>query len=152
VSTLDGKKQEGCIFCQFPAEDRDAENWIIHRGQHSYVILNAFPYASGHVLVLPYRHVADITELDDEELLEINQLVARSVAAIRAVYNPDGFNLGVNLGSAGGAGIPGHIHWHVVPRWSADTNFVTTVGGIRIIPEDLSVARDKILSQFAEKT
>lgn len=108
-------------------------------------MMNAFPYTSGHLMVAPYRHTADMADLDDAELLEINQLVARAVAWIREVYKPDGFNIGVNLGSAGGAGIPTHIHWHIVPRWSGDTNFMTTVGDVRVLPESLPNGYDRLM-------
>jgi len=126
------------IFVDLPDQNRDAENMILWRGQQSFVILNAFPYTSGHLMVAPYRQVADITGLNDDELLEINQLLARAVRWIRATYHPDGFNLGVNMGRAAGAGIPVHIHWHVVPRWDGDTNFMTTTAGVRVMPESLA--------------
>ena len=143
LQNLEGKR-EGCIFCQFPQENRDEETYILHRGEHAFVILNAFPYASGHLMVIPFRHVARISDLNDAELLEVNQLVARATEALQKTYNPEGFNIGVNMGSAAGAGIPDHLHWHVVPRWSADINFMTAVGGVRVIPEELSTAYAKI--------
>ena len=128
----------GDIFLDLPAQGQDEENLVLFRGVTAFVMLNAYPYTTGHLLVAPYRQVADIDLLNNEELLEINQLVAKSVRWLRAAYHPNGFNLGVNMGSAGGAGIPIHIHWHVVPRWSGDTNFMTSVGDVRVMPESLS--------------
>lgn len=127
----------GDIFVDLPAEQDDEKNLILFRGQHAFIILNAYPYANGHLMVAPYRQIADITLLNDDELLEINQLVSKSVEWLRAAYNPNGFNIGVNMGGAAGAGIPVHIHWHIVPRWNGDTNFMTVVGGTRVIPQSL---------------
>lgn len=130
-------KPGGDIFVDLPAENEDAKNFILHRGHTSFVLLNAFPYTSGHLMVAPYRQIAEIDLLEDAELLEINQLLARSVRWIKEVYRPQGFNIGVNMGRAAGAGIPVHIHWHIVPRWDGDTNFMTTVGQCRVMPETL---------------
>lgn len=130
-------KPGGDIFLDLPAENNDTQNLIVHRGEHAFVMLNAFPYTNGHMMVAPYRQIADIVDLNDEELLEINQLVAKAVGWIRTVYRPDGFNIGVNMGSAAGAGIPVHIHWHIVPRWNGDTNFMTSIGQVRVMPETL---------------
>lgn len=126
------------IFLELPAENEDEKNLILTRGEVSFVMLNAFPYTSGHLLIAPYRQVDDVSALTDAELLEINQFVARGVRWLRAAYHPQGFNIGVNQGSAAGAGIPVHIHWHIVPRWSGDTNFMTSVGDVRVLPEDLA--------------
>ena len=127
----------GNIFLELPAESDDRKNLILHRGTLAFVILNAFPYANGHLLVAPFRQTSDITELSDAELLEINQLVSKSVSWIRAVYRPDSFNIGINMGAAAGAGIPQHIHWHVVPRWIGDTNFMTSIMDTRVMPQSL---------------
>src|SRR6476661_950672 len=110
-----GASEKGCIFVDLPAQENDRENLLLFRGRKAFVMLNAFPYTNGHLMVAPFKHTADMRELDDDELLEINQLVAKACAWIKKVYSPDGFNIGVNLGSAAGAGIPTHIHWHVVP-------------------------------------
>jgi len=120
-----------------PAQDNDAANLILFRGEHAFVMLNRYPYTNGHLMVAPYRHTADMGELNDAELLEINQLVSSAMKWISACYSPDGFNIGVNVGLAGGAGIPTHIHWHIVPRWSGDTNFMTTIGEVRVLPQSL---------------
>jgi ATP adenylyltransferase len=136
--------QPGCIFVDLPAQQDDRKNLILHRGEHAFVILNAFPYTNGHLMVAPYRHTADLNELNDSELLEINQLVAASSRWITACYRPNGFNIGVNLGSAAGAGIPTHIHWHIVPRWEGDTNFMTVVGDVRVMPQSLEDSYDRL--------
>jgi ATP adenylyltransferase len=130
-------KPGGDIFVDLPAEQDDTKNLILFRGQFAFVILNAFPYATGHVMVAPYRQISEIDELNDDELLEINQLVAKSIRWLRKAYNPNGFNIGVNMGCAAGAGIPVHVHWHIVPRWNGDINFMTAIGGVRVIPQAL---------------
>jgi ATP adenylyltransferase len=133
------------IFVDLPAENEDRKNLILYRGETAFVMMNAFPYTNGHLLIAPFRKVADITGLNDNELLEINQLVARGVTWVRQAYNPDGFNIGVNMGRAAGAGIPQHLHWHIVPRWNGDTNFMTTVGDVRVMPQDLHESYDRLL-------
>ena len=132
-----GEKRYQDIFVELPAENEDAKNLIVWRGEHAFVMMNRFPYANGHLMVAPYRQVATIEDLDDQELLEINQLLAKAVVWLKAIFRPDGFNLGVNLGQAAGAGIPVHIHWHVVPRWSGDHNFMPVIGDVRVIPQSL---------------
>lgn len=139
----------GNIFVDLPAENEDRKNLILFRGHSSFVIMNAFPYTNGHLLIAPIREVNDITTLTDPELLEINQLVAKCVAWLRDLYHPDGFNIGVNLGRAAGAGIPQHIHWHVVPRWNGDTNFMTTIGETRVMPQSLEESYEKLLAVMA---
>ncbi len=134
----------GCIFIDLPASSEDRANLLLYRGKSAFVMLNAFPYTNGHLMIAPYKHTADMAQLSDEELLESNQLVARCVGWITAVYKPDGFNIGINLGSAAGAGIPSHIHWHIVPRWSGDTNFMTTVGDVRVLPQSLADSYDRL--------
>lgn len=150
IRKADEKNAEGCIFVDLPAQDNDRENLILYRGKSAFVILNRFPYTSGHLMVAPYKHTADLTELTDEELLEINQLVTKSVTWISQVFQPHGYNIGVNLGRAGGAGIPSHVHWHIVPRWDGDTNFMTSVGNVRVIPQSLETAYD-LLSEAVNK-
>lgn len=142
------EKVEGCIFCAFPGQDHDRENHILHRGEHSYVIMNAFPYSNGHLLVLPYRHTADLSSLTDEESLEIMQLTQAGIRTIREVCNPDGFNIGINQGVAGGAGIAEHLHLHIVPRWSGDTNFMPVCANVKVIPEALDETYIKLKAAF----
>jgi len=136
----------GDIFVDLPNAGDDAKNFILYRGESAFVLLNAFPYCNGHLMVAPYRQVAEIDGLNDAELLEINQLLAKSARWIKRAYNPEGMNIGVNMGRAAGAGIPIHIHWHMVPRWSGDTNFMTSIGGVRVMPQSLedSYARLKV--------
>ncbi|MBL8047359.1 MAG: HIT domain-containing protein [Chthonomonas sp.] len=127
----------GSLFAALAARGNDAEAGIVFRGEHSFVILNAFPYSNGHLMVVPNRITGDIAALNGAELKEINQLVKAAVCWLRLAYNPQGFNVGINIGEASGAGIPNHIHWHIVPRWSGDTNFMTTVGEVRVLPQTL---------------
>lgn len=127
----------GCIFCDKPAERRDAENLIVHRGQHAFVILNLYPYNNGHLMVVPYAHVPSFEQLDAPTLTEVMTLTNQGVSALRKIYDPQAFNLGANIGKAAGAGIADHVHMHIVPRWSGDTNYMATVASTRVIPEDL---------------
>ncbi len=127
---------DGCIFCK-AAESDDAEQHIVHRSQHVYVILNRFPYNNGHLMVIPYAHVASQEALPPEALLDMMQTVNRALAALRKAYSPPAFNLGANLGTAAGAGIAEHYHFHIVPRWAGDANFMTAVGDTRVIPANL---------------
>jgi ATP adenylyltransferase len=124
----------GCVFCM--KQDRpDDETYVVARGTHCYAVLNLYPYNSGHLLVVPYRHVADLTELTNDESAECQVLLQQGLAALRATSNPDGCNIGLNLGSAAGAGVAAHLHWHIVPRWSGDTNFMPVVGDIKVMPQ-----------------
>lgn len=133
------------IFVELPAQNDDRTNLILFRGKTAFVILNRYPYSNGHLLVAPYKQTAEIGELDDATLLEINQLVAKCVKWIRHAYRPDAFNIGVNMGRGAGAGIPVHIHWHIVPRWNGDTNFMTVVGDTRVIPTSLEDSYDRLV-------
>lgn len=134
----------GDIFVDLPAAHQDRENLIIYRGETSFVMLNRFPYTNGHLLIAPYRQVAEVDGLNDAELLEINQLLAKATRWLRNTYRPDGFNVGINMGKAAGAGIPIHIHWHIVPRWNGDTNFMTTVGQTRVMPQSLDETWERL--------
>jgi ATP adenylyltransferase len=136
----------GNIFVELPAQNDDEKNFILYRGAHSFVMLNAYPYTNGHMLIAPLRQTNDLPTMTNEELLEINQLVAKAVGWLSEVFRPDGFNIGVNVGKAAGAGIPEHIHWHVLPRWNGDTNFMTTVGETRVMPQSLEDSYQKLLS------
>lgn len=134
----------GDIFVDLPAEQDDRKNYILFRGKQAFAMLNAYPYTNGHLMIAPYRQTSNVEDLNDDELLEINQLVAEAVRWLKQTYRPDGFNIGVNLGSAAGAGIPIHIHWHVVPRWNGDTNFMTSVGDVRVMPQSLEESYDRL--------
>jgi len=127
----------GCIFCAKTAEDRDEENLILHRGEHAFVLLNLYPYNSGHLMVAPYLHTGDLASLPAEVGIEILALAQRSVAALTAEYRPEGFNIGMSLGKIAGAGIPDHLHVHVVPRWGGDTNFMPVTAETKVLPETL---------------
>lgn len=137
-----------CIFVELPKLDEDRKNLILYRGKHAFVILNAYPYTSGHLMVAPYKHTANMSELSDAEHLEIQKLIAMCIEWLTTAYNPQGFNIGVNMGRAAGAGIEGHLHWHVVPRWSGDTNFMPVVGEVRVLPQSLEETFDTLRSQI----
>ena len=141
------EEAKGCVFCSIP---QDEEDRVLVRGELGYVVLNKFPYNPGHVLVVPFRHVGELDDLSAEENLELQSLLQRSVRAIRAEADPHGFNIGMNLGRMAGAGIPEHLHWHVVPRWGGDTNFMSTVGEARVLPEMLAETARKLAPRFAE--
>jgi len=144
---LKGERSSDCIFCSKPALG-DEEALIVHRGGSCYVILNAFPYTNGHVMVAPYEHVADLRGLDAGAAGELMALTQRALAAIEAVYGAEGFNLGANLGDIAGAGFADHFHMHVVPRWKGDTNFMPVVGDTRVMPESLPDSWAKLREAF----
>ncbi|HVL38649.1 MAG TPA: HIT domain-containing protein [Fimbriimonadaceae bacterium] len=148
IEAASSEESDGCIFVDLPAKENDRENLILYRGRTAFVMLNAFPYTNGHLMVAPFRHTADMEQLSDEELLEVNQLIRLCVRWITRAYRPDGFNIGVNLGRAAGAGIPTHIHWHIVPRWDGDTNFMTTVGEVRVLPQSLQDSYDRLKTEI----
>jgi ATP adenylyltransferase len=143
-----GGTPEGCIFCDKPAAGDDAANLIVARAGTAFVMLNAFPYNPGHLLVAPFRHVGELEELDASESAEASDLLQRGIRALKAVSGPDGFNVGMNLGRVAGAGVPGHLHWHVVPRWNGDTNYMATVGETRVLPESLEDTYAKLKPHF----
>ena len=147
---LKGDKPDECIFCSRPAMGDDERALIVHRGDSCYVILNAFPYTNGHVMVAPYEHVADLRALDETAAAEFMQLTQRSLGAVERVYGPDGFNLGVNMGDVAGAGFADHVHQHLVPRWKGDTNFMPVVGDTLVLPEVLPDSWAKLRDAFAE--
>lgn len=140
-------KQPGCLFCE-KQKQPDAQAGIVFRGQHCFVILNAFPYTSGHVMVVPYEHHDKLQSLSLEAAGEMMILTQRIERILRMLYNPDGINLGMNIGKAAGAGVAGHIHMHVLPRWVADANFMSVVGETRLLPEDLSQTYRRIRDAF----
>lgn len=142
----------GCIFCDFPAQpsDNDRQNYILHRGEHAFIILNAYPYSNGHLMVVPYRHTATLDDYTDAELLEVMRLTRVGVRVLTAAFAPHGFNLGTNMGRVAGAGIAEHLHWHIVPRWNGDTNFMTVLGDVRVIPESLSNVYDRLHAKLEQ--
>jgi ATP adenylyltransferase len=141
-----GSPGDPCIFCAALAAGDDRRALVLERGERAFLILNAFPYASGHLMAAPVRHVAALEEATRDELAETMQLVQRGVGALRAAYGADGFNVGLNQGRAAGAGIPDHLHVHVVPRWNGDTNFMPVLGGTKVIPEALDTSYDRLLA------
>jgi ATP adenylyltransferase len=136
-------RADGCLFCGLLAM-ADAEGMILERADHSFAVMNAYPYTSGHVMVAPMRHVGSITDLEPDEAAALMHGAQRATAAVESVYAPEGINIGVNIGRAAGAGIPGHVHVHVLPRWNGDTNFMTAVAEARVLPESLRHSYDKL--------
>jgi ATP adenylyltransferase len=133
-----------CIFCDAAARKDDAETLVVYRGAKAFIILNRFPYTSGHVMVVPYAHVAELSSVDGDALDEMMRLAQRVEAAYRDNYNPDGINLGMNLGRAAGAGVVGHVHMHILPRWFGDSNFMTVTGETRVHPEELKTTYQRL--------
>ncbi|MEX2263641.1 MAG: HIT domain-containing protein [Bryobacteraceae bacterium] len=140
---------EGCIFCDRAAAGGDRENLIVHRGRLNYVILNRYPYAVGHLMVAPYAHAGTLEDTPPETATEMMMLTREAERILRAVYRPEGLNIGMNIGACAGAGVAGHVHMHVLPRWTGDANFMTTVGETRVLPEDLGVTWEKLHEAFA---
>ncbi len=131
------KKPKGCFFCENLRESKDVENYILYRGEGNFVILNSYPYNPGHLLIAPYRHLRNLEDLSNEEFKEHFELIRKAIEVLKKTFNPQGFNVGMNLGKVAGAGVEDHIHTHIVPRWNGDTNFMPVVGGTRVIPEAL---------------
>ena len=134
----------GCIFCEKAAERHDEKNYVIHRGSRNFVLLNIYPYTNGHLMIAPYEHVATMEEAAEETLAEMMLLTREAERRLRAVYRPGGVNIGMNIGECAGAGVAGHIHMHVLPRWFGDANFMTSVGETRVMPEDLRASWEKL--------
>ena len=148
ASGVDAQAQ-GCVFCRMAASPEDDEsNFVVHRATHAFVVLNLYPYITGHMLVIPYLHTSEFDSIAKEITDEMMDLTKRSQTVLREVYAPAGFNVGINLGAAAGAGITDHVHIHVLPRWSGDTNFMTTVAESRVIPEDLNTTYRKLKEKF----
>jgi ATP adenylyltransferase len=145
-------KEDGCIFCAAVAANEDSRTHIIFRGKKNFIILNRYPYTTGHVMVVPYAHIGDLQAADAATLGEMMQLAQKIQAAIEATYHPQGYNLGMNLGRAAGAGVEGHIHLHVLPRWAGDSNFMTTVAETRVEPEVLDTTFEKLHKAIAVTT
>jgi ATP adenylyltransferase len=141
-------KQDGCVFCTAAASDDDEGQLVVQRGERAFVLLNKFPYSSGHLLVAPFRHGLNFGDLDEAEILEIHRLGAQGLEALAATYEPEGYNLGWNIGRIAGAGIPDHGHLHVVPRWGGDTNFMPVLGDVKVIPEHLAATRARLVDAW----
>ena len=140
-------EQAGCVFCT-AREGEDEERLVVHRGERAFVLLNKFPYASGHLLVAPYEHGLNFGDLPDETALEIHRLGAAGLEALQAVYRPEGANLGWNIGRVAGAGVVDHVHLHVVPRWNGDTNFMPVLADVKVLPQHLRETRDRLAEEW----
>jgi ATP adenylyltransferase len=141
-------QNSGCIFCNAPKES-DQQARIVHRGAHCYIILNTYPYTNGHVMIVPYEHLDELQKLPTDAAQEMMVLTQKMETVLRSLYRPDGINLGMNIGKAAGAGVAGHIHMHILPRWVADANFVSVIGETRVLPESLEVTWERIRNAFA---
>lgn len=145
------EKLEGCVFCIAQAKEDSAENLIAFRGEHAFVILNLYPYASGHLMVVPYKHISTLEELDSSTRAEMMELTTQCMTVLRKIYSPQAFNMGANIGQAAGAGVLDHVHIHIVPRWAGDTNFMSTLGETRVLPEALEDTYKRVREGFKSK-
>jgi ATP adenylyltransferase len=148
IDSARDEEETGCLFCERPKEGDDEQALILARQEKSFAMLNKYPYNSGHLMVAPFRHVGQLEDLEDDEALDMQKLLGRSIKALKEAMQPDGFNLGMNLGRVAGAGVPDHLHWHVVPRWSGDTNFMPVIGATKVLPEALSKVRDRLSGRY----
>jgi ATP adenylyltransferase len=146
--TASGRTPDSCVFCLDPDESLDAQRLIVHRGSRNFVILNLFPYTSGHFMVAPFEHTADFAEAHPAQLTEMMELAQRGMRALKGLYRPEGFNVGLNLGHCAGAGIREHFHMHVVPRWIGDANYMSVTGETRVLPEELGVTLRRLKEVF----
>ena len=141
-------KEDGCIFCTKPKQDNDSINLILYRGKNNFIILNAYPYNPGHLMVVLYRHIANLEDISDEEAKEHFELIQKSITLLKKTIHPAGFNIGLNIGKVAGAGVEGHIHTHIVPRWQGDVNFMPVLGETRVVSEGLDTTYEKLRSAF----
>jgi ATP adenylyltransferase len=148
--TKTGEAAVECVFCAATSATDDKAWLVAHRGARNFVILNRFPYTSGHIMVVPYEHVATLEDAADETLVELIRLGRECEHHLRAIYRPEGLNLGMNIGRSAGAGIAGHVHLHVLPRWNGDTNFMSVVAETRVVPEELEVTWEKLRAAFGK--
>jgi ATP adenylyltransferase len=146
----ESEKEDGCVFCNAHAKEDSAANLIAFRGQRAFVILNLYPYTSGHLMVVPFEHVATLEDLDQPTRAEMMELTSQCTAVLRKIYHPQAFNVGANIGEAAGAGVPGHVHIHIVPRWGADTNFMSVLGETRVLPESLEDTYKRVREGFSK--
>jgi ATP adenylyltransferase len=143
-------KEGDCIFCTKPKQNSDSTNLILYRGASNFIILNAYPYNPGHLMVVLYRHVANLEDLSNSESTEHFELIQRSITLLKKAINPNGFNIGLNIGKVAGAGVEGHLHTHVVPRWQGDVNFMPVLGETRVISEGLKATYEKLKEAFSQ--
>ncbi len=151
MAYIGGTRTEGCLFCEKAREDADRTTLILHRGPLTYVVMNLYPYANGHLMIVPYRHCAGLDQLSSEESLEIMQAARHCVQVLQRAFQAEGFNVGFNLGKAAGAGIAEHVHLHVVPRWVGDTNFMPVLADTKVMPEYLEAGYEKLHPFFQEQ-
>jgi ATP adenylyltransferase len=145
---IESHKEAGCVFCSAQEMEDGAENLIAFRSERAYVILNRYPYTSGHLMVVPFDHKPNLEELDPQTRAEMMELTTRCMTALRKIYHPEAFNMGANIGESAGAGVKSHVHIHIVPRWGGDTNFMTVVGEVRVLPESLERTYERVRSAF----
>jgi len=145
------EQPEGCIFCTKPAANDDEANWILYRGESVFIMLNAFPYNTGHLLVAPFRHLSDVLDMTPQESSEILYGIRIAVEVLRSSFSPQGFNIGVNMGQVAGAGYADHVHVHVVPRWAGDTNFMAVTADTRVVPQALADTYRRLRDQLAQR-
>lgn len=148
ASSAETVDETGCVFCVLAEAEVNADTGVLWRGRSTFVTLNAFPYGSGHLLILPRRHIGDVSAMDEAEFRELYEAIRMTLDALEKTYQPDGMNVGMNLGRAAGAGIPSHLHAHVLPRWTGDTNFMTSIGETRVLPESLASTWRKVRENF----
>jgi ATP adenylyltransferase len=147
---IESNKEDGCVFCSAQEMEDSAENLIAFRGEHAYVILNRYPYTSGHLMVVPFDHKPNLETLDAQTRAEMMELTSRCTTVLRTIYHPEAFNIGANIGESAGAGIKSHVHIHIVPRWQGDTNFMTVVGDTRVLPEAIERTYQRLRTGFLE--
>lgn len=147
IAAADGEKE--CVFCRAMASGDDRASLIVHRAERNFVILNLFPYTSGHLMIVPYEHIASLVGVDEATTSEMMEIAKQAQRALDAEYHPDGLNIGLNLGRAAGAGVADHLHLHVVPRWAGDANFVSIIGETRVLPEELETTFERLKKHFA---
>ena len=148
ISYIRSEKPRGCFLCDKPSEDNDRENYILYRGVKNFILLNSYPYNPGHLLVAPYRHTGNMEELAEDERNEHFALVSRCISVLKKELDPEGLNIGANLGKVAGAGLADHFHSHIVPRWNGDTNFVPVLGDVRVVPQALADTYEALLGKF----
>ncbi len=148
IEYIRSEKPDNCFLCAMFAANADRDNLLLFRGKTCAVVMNRYPYSGGHLMVAPFRHTADFADLSRDEALELHALTVRSVAVLRETMNPEGFNIGINLGAPAGAGLKDHLHQHIVPRWTGDTNFMPVLGGPRVMPEALLDTYDLLYKPF----
>ncbi len=148
IEYIQMEKPKGCIFCDKSSQNDDTLNYILYRGDKNFVIMNSYPYNPGHLMIAPYQHTADLEELADEELHEHFKIIRRSIELLKQAFNPDGFNIGMNIGRIAGAGIADHFHTHIVPRWSGDTNFMPVVADTKVVNQAIGETYQKLKGKF----